>query len=101
MLRSKVVLKKPRVIYKDLSKEECVGLAYDDENKVEIHPDQTDSELFKTVYHELAHITLPDLQEKHIVRLEKTVGQLLWLVILRLKRKWARQEKKFKKKKSK
>lgn len=98
-LYSKVVLKRSKVIFKDLSKERvgkyhAVGFAYKDENgenRVEIEPKQTDKELFATTAHELAHNLLPSLTENQIIKFEKTFGYNLWLVVLRLRRKWKKE----------
>ena len=66
-----------------------VGYALDDEHTAEIDPKQTDRELFLTAFHETAgHLTLPDLTERQVLRLEATVGVALWNIILKLRRKW-------------
>jgi Zn-dependent peptidase ImmA (M78 family) len=88
MVVSRVILKKQKIKYKNLSKENAVGFAYKEDNLIEIEPNQSDRELFLTVCHELAHNLLPDLSEKQIVKLEKTFGVSLWNVVLRLRRKW-------------
>lgn len=93
MIQSRIIIKKTKVSYKDLSQEKVVGLAYNDGDgpKIDIHNDQSDRELFLTMYHELSHHLLPDLREKQIVKIEKTVGVTLWKVVCRLKRKWERE----------
>ena len=66
-----------------------VGYALDDEHTAEIDPKQTDREIFLTAFHETAgHLTLPDLTERQVLRLEATVGVALWNIILKLRRKW-------------
>ncbi len=92
-IHSRVVLKKPKVVFKDLSSEGVVGLTYDyqinGEHKAEIEKVQTDRELFLTTVHEIiSHLLLPDLTEKQAIKLEKLYGVALWNVVLRLKRKW-------------
>jgi hypothetical protein len=91
--RSKVVLKKSKIVYKDLTKEGVVGYAFkedDGENKVELEPKQSDRELFLTACHELGHNLLPELSERQIIRFEKTFGVNLWKVVCRLRRKWSK-----------
>lgn len=91
-MKSRVVIKKPKVIFKSLKHEGVVGLAYDyrdgDGHKVEIDPNQTDRELFLTTFHEFQHLTTPDLTEAQVRRLENLIGVALWKVVLRLRRKW-------------
>ena len=92
---SRVVIKKPKVVYKDLSREGVVGLAYKDEdnrNLVEIDPFQTDAEFIKTIVHELGHQFLPDLSERQIVKFEKTFGKAVWNGVCRLRRKWVKDD---------
>lgn len=89
---SKVVIKKPRVYHKDLSKDNVVGFAYQgSEHYIEIDPKQTDKEYFLTYLHELFHLLLPDLSEKQIIKLEKTFGLVLWSAVKRLRKKWRNQ----------
>ena len=89
---SKVCIKKPKVVFKDLSKDGVVGYALEDEHEIQIDPKQTDRELFLTCLHEsLGHLLLPDLTEKQVVRIEKTYGVIMWNIVLRLRRKWKKQ----------
>lgn len=91
-LYSRVIIRKPKIIFKDLSAQEVVGLAYSindgEEHKAEIEKNQTDRELLLTSFHEISHLMLPELSEAQIIRLEKTYGVALWNIVLRLKRKW-------------
>jgi hypothetical protein len=96
MAVSRVIFKKPKVVYKDLRKDGVVGLAYNDKTEdklgtIEIDPKQTDRELFLTSFHEILHIMTPDLTEKQVVRLEKRFGKSLWNTVCRLRRKWKAQ----------
>jgi len=88
MPTSRVKIRKPKTVFKDLSKDGVVGLAYDDEHKAEIDPKQSDRELFLTAFHEYSHLTIPDLTEKQVIKLEKTIGVSLWKIVCRLRRKW-------------
>jgi hypothetical protein len=92
-IRSRVVIKKPKIIFKDLKEHGVVGLAYDyrdgEGHKAEVEAAQTDRELWLTTFHEVCgHLTNPELSERQVIKLEKTVGVALWKVILRLRRKW-------------
>ena len=89
-IRSRVVLKKSKVIYKNLT-DGIVGFAYkdeEDENLVEVDPNQSDAQLILSLIHELAHNLLPNLSEPNIIKLEKTFGKNIWLCVMRLRRKW-------------
>ena len=89
---SKVIIKKAKVYYKDLSKDKAVGFAYQgSEHYIEIDPKQTDKEFFLTHVHELFHLLLPDLSESQIIRIEKTFGSSLWLTVKKLRKKWRDQ----------
>jgi len=89
---SKVVIKKAKVYYKDLSKDKAVGFAYQgSEHYIEIDPKQTDKEYFLTHVHELFHLLLPDLSERQIIRIEKTFGISLWHTVRRLRKRWRDQ----------
>lgn len=103
MLKSKVVIKQPKIVWEDLSDDNVVGYALQDGSHIaEIDPNQTDREVFLTVFHELMHLNLPDLKEKYVSKLEKTSGLALWKIVLLLKRSWtSRKITKVKKKHSK
>lgn len=95
-LKSRVVIRKPKVIYRDLGKDGPVGLSTFDENLAEISPAQSDRELFLTHFHETCgHLLLPDLTENQVIRLEKTMGVALWKCVCRLRRKWLKNRSKF------
>jgi len=102
MPASRVVIKKPRTSFKDLSDEDenvtIVGLAYDKAHRIEVDPNQSNKEIFLTSYHEFMHITLPDLTERQIIKLEGTIGVALWKVVCKLRRKWdAKLKRKYRK----
>jgi len=88
-IKSEVMIKRVKVYHKNLSKDKVVGYAYSEsEPYVEIDPNQSDKEYFLTCTHELFHLLLPDLNERNIIRIEKTFGQSLWQSVQRLKKKW-------------
>ena len=91
-IHSRIVIKKPQIIFKSLKEQNVVGLAYDyrdgDGHKAEIDPRQSDKEFFLTCQHELFHLMMPSLTEKQIIQLEQTYGESMWKVVLRLRRKW-------------
>jgi hypothetical protein len=88
-LHSRVVIKKPTIKFKKFKKEETnVGYAYRAEHKVEVDTGICDSEIFKTLFHEIIHLLLPNLKESQVVKIEKIYGEAMWLAVLRLKKKW-------------
>ena len=88
VLISRVVIKKPKVVFKKFKKTTNVGYAYPGEHRVEIAINQTDAELCGTLFHELCHLMLPDLRESQIIKIELLYGKALYKAVLRLKRKW-------------
>lgn len=87
-ITSRVVIRKPKIVNKNLAKEKAVGLAYSDGHLVEIDPNQSEKEYFLTLYHELSHLTLPDLSEANTIKLEKIIGGELWKLVTKFKKKW-------------
>lgn len=94
MIKSKVVIKKPNIVYKDLTKDKALGLAYEDEHRAEIDNHLSERETFLTAFHEICgHLTLPNLSERQVVKLEEVIGVSMWKVVLRLKRQWTNKAK--------
>jgi hypothetical protein len=91
-ISSIVNFKQPKILYKDLSKvrvngQEVEGLAYKYDNLIEIDKNLSDKHMFYTCVHELVgHMILPDLTEKQVLKLEKIVGDSLWVLVLKFKR---------------
>lgn len=71
--------KKPiRVYIKKLGREKAAGLAYKQERKIYIDPDQRGLYLFDTLIHEVMHIQHPDLSEEAVSDNAKEMAELLW-----------------------
>ena len=54
------------------------GLAYTDFGWIEIEPNQSPKNYLETLCHEWLHCALPTLGERSIVKLEKSLGGMLW-----------------------
>jgi hypothetical protein len=93
MAVSRVIFKRPKVVYKHIREMGVVGLAYNDRQDdkygtVEVDPRQSDAEFIKTTVHELLHWHFPDLTERQVVKMEKAFGKKVWNAVSRLRRKW-------------
>lgn len=55
-----------------------VGLADSETGEIEIDPRQCPRELLCTLVHEWLHLALPKVSERNIIKLEKSLGGLLW-----------------------
>lgn len=55
-----------------------VGLAEKESGEIEVDPRQSEREYLLTLVHEWLHCALPDLSEKSIIRLEQSLGGMLW-----------------------
>ncbi len=56
----------------------AVGLAEQESGQIEIDPRQCPKEMLCTLVHEWLHIALPKVSERNIVKLEKSLGGMLW-----------------------
>lgn len=75
---SKVVLRKPKVIEKDLTKDNVWGWATPDEFEIEIEKNQKSIEYLNTLIHEMLHCFLPDLSEKQITKMANIMSKEIW-----------------------
>ena len=55
-----------------------VGMAWREEGEIEIDPRQSQREYLLTLVHEWLHCALPRLSERSIIRLEQSLGNMLW-----------------------
>lgn len=55
-----------------------VGLADKESGEIEIDPRQSQREYLLTLVHEWLHCALPSLSERNIIRLEHSLGGMLW-----------------------
>jgi len=77
---------KIKIKIRDLSKEKCVGLAWMEDNLIEIDPKQTEKEFLLTAIHEVFHLLFPKFGEKKVISLEKRMGDVLWRLGYRRKK---------------
>jgi hypothetical protein len=68
-----------------------VGMAWREEGEIEIDPRQSEREYLLTLVHEWLHCALPRLSERSIIRLEQSLGGMLWSRGYRKKRSSARK----------
>mgnify|MGYP003660740824 CR=1 FL=1 len=68
-----------------------VGMAWREEGEIEIDPRQSEREYLLTLVHEWLHCALPRLSERSIIRLEQSLGGMLWSRGYRKKRSRARK----------
>jgi len=68
-----------------------VGMAWREEGKIEVDPRQSEREYLLTLVHEWLHCALPRLSERSIIRLEQSLGGMLWSRGYRKKRNRARK----------
>jgi len=55
-----------------------VGMAWREEGEIEVDPRQSEREYLLTLVHEWLHCALPRLSERSIIRLEQSLGGMLW-----------------------
>ena len=67
-----------KVEYKNLGKQRKWGLAYQDENRMEIDPRAKGKKHLELMNHEGLHILCPYLTEDEIVRISTSLTDLLW-----------------------
>lgn len=78
MPKSKVVLKKPSVREKDLTKDRVWGWANQEDFEVEIEKNQPPKEYLNTLVHEMLHCLLPDLSEKQTSKMANIMADEIW-----------------------
>lgn len=75
---SRVVLKKPSIREKDLSKDNVWGWATIEDFEIEIEKNQPSKEYLNTLIHEMLHCLLPDLSEKQIEKMANIMSEEIW-----------------------
>jgi predicted SprT family Zn-dependent metalloprotease len=71
-------MKHPKVTEKKLGREKSAGIAWFEDNLIEIDPRQSSKEYLKTLIHERLHLLFPEWSEKEIARVENQLGNFLW-----------------------
>jgi hypothetical protein len=54
------------------------GLAFQDQNRIELDPDLSEELLLEIAVHETVHIACPDLAEEAVDRIGKAAADVLW-----------------------
>lgn len=75
---SKKLPRKIKVRERNLGREKCDGLAWQDDALVEIDPRQTEQDRLDTLLHESLHILIPKLNEMQVRGLSKRLAPLIW-----------------------
>lgn len=69
--------KRHRIIWRDLSKENAIGLAYPDQCLIEIDPKWEDVMIVSTLVHEYMHKACPDMTEEKVDQIGDEVAAML------------------------
>ena len=77
-METKVKLRVPRVVHKDLSADGVLGYAAQEDFEIEIEPNQPNKEYLDTLIHEMLHCFLPDLSERAIERMANIMANEIW-----------------------
>ncbi len=70
--------KKIKVIDKKLGRSDAVGMAYIDENRIEIDPRQKSKEYLDTLIHEILHLFNPDWSETKVSKAANEMTKIIW-----------------------
>jgi hypothetical protein len=71
-------MKKVKVKYRKLGKEQAVGIAYPNHNLIELDERLKGKALFSTLLHEAIHHALPTITEEETLRLEREITAIMW-----------------------
>lgn len=75
---SRVKLRKPRIQNKKIAEKNILGYATQEDFEIEIDPRQSSKEYLNTLIHEMLHCFLPDLKEKHIIKMADLLSAAIW-----------------------
>ena len=79
MLKSKVILKTPRITEKALPPKDGVwGWANKEDFEIDIEKLQCGKEYLNTLIHEMLHCMLPDLSERSITKMADIMAAQIW-----------------------
>jgi hypothetical protein len=70
-------VKKIRVKYRKLGKEQAHGQVFLDRNLIEIDERLEGKQHFSTLLHELIHVTAPQLDEEFVLEMEKVITRVM------------------------
>jgi hypothetical protein len=71
-------MKDIQIIYRKLGRHKAVGLAYQDDNLIEIDDRQKGYEFLDTLIHEIIHIQNPTWNELKVIGHSKQLSKILW-----------------------
>lgn len=74
-------MKKVKVQYRKLGKEQALGLYNSSSNLIEIDERLKGKKLLGTQIHEALHVAFGDLTEERILEAEKVITDILWIAI--------------------
>ena len=74
-------MKKVKVRYRKLGKEQSWGIYHPSKNLIEIDERLKGKRLLGTQVHEALHLTFPELTEEKVVEAEKIMIEVLWTAI--------------------
>jgi hypothetical protein len=75
---TKCIIKEPTIREADLSSQNALGFAYQEDFEIEIEKNQSSKEYLNTLIHEMLHCFLPDLKEGQITRLADIMSNQIW-----------------------
>ena len=78
MPKSKVVLKHPTIVEKDLTADNVWGWANQEDFEIEVEKTQPSKEYLNTLIHEMIHCMLPNLAEKSVVKMANIMTDEIW-----------------------
>jgi len=70
--------RKIEVIERGLGREKCDGLAWIDEDKIEIEKSLCGRERLLVLVHELVHLCDETISEKNVLKYDQLIGGTLW-----------------------
>jgi hypothetical protein len=73
----KIKVSKPKIKEKKLGREKALGQCFSD-GLIEIDPRQDSKEYLFTLIHECCHYHFPELTEEQVVKIENSIGQVIW-----------------------
>lgn len=75
---SRVKLRRPKIVHKDLTADGVWGYANQEDFEIEIERNQVSKEYLNTLIHEMLHCFLPDLKEQHIRKMADLLSDEIW-----------------------
>lgn len=67
-----------KVVVRNLGREKAYGQAFPDRKLIEIDPRQRPKQYLSTLLHEAIHVSMPDLSEAKVKKLERELRDVIW-----------------------